>query len=78
MTRVRFDGEGSGKERFMRTILWTIGVIVGVVMLFAGFTKSCDMISAPSTVRMVSGFVLLGLLVGAVIAGGVTMLKRMG
>jgi regulator of protease activity HflC (stomatin/prohibitin superfamily) len=36
------------------------------------------MISAPSTVRMVSGFVLLGLLVGAVIAGGVTMLKRMG
>jgi hypothetical protein len=40
LTRVRFDGEGSGKERFMRTILWTIGVIVGVVMLFAGFTKA--------------------------------------
>src|SRR5579863_7312189 len=62
----------------MRTILWTIGLIVGAVVLFAGFTKSCDMISAPNTARMLSGFALFGLLVGAVIAGGVTMLKRMG
>ena len=62
----------------MRTILWTIALTVGVVVLFAGFTKSCDMISAPNTARMISGFVLFGLLVGAVIAGGVAMLKRIG
>jgi len=58
--------------------MWTMGLIVGVVILFAGFTKSCDMITAPNTARMLSGFALFGLLVGAVIAGGVTMLKRMG
>jgi regulator of protease activity HflC (stomatin/prohibitin superfamily) len=68
----------SEKERVMRTLLWTVGVIVGAVVIFAGFTKSCDLISAPSNAKVLIGFVILAMLIGLIIAGGVTVLKRLG
>ncbi|HVC44191.1 MAG TPA: SPFH domain-containing protein [Candidatus Binataceae bacterium] len=62
----------------MRTVLWTIGLIVFVVVIFAGFTRSCDLISAPSNAKVATGFALFAILIGVVIAGGVAVLKRMG
>jgi len=62
----------------MRTVLRTLGVVVGAVIIFAGFTKSCDLISAPSSFKMTIGFGLFAILIGAVIAGGVTVLRRLG
>ncbi len=62
----------------MRTIFWTLGVAIVAVIIFAGFTKSCDLISAPSNTRVLLGFMLFGLLIGIIAWGGVAALKRLG
>lgn len=62
----------------MRAVLWTLGFVLAVVVVFSGFTKSCDLISSPSSFKVVVGFSLFAVLVGALIAGGVAAMRRLG
>jgi regulator of protease activity HflC (stomatin/prohibitin superfamily) len=52
--------------------------VIGMVIVLAGFAKSCDLLSASSSFKMMMGFGLFAILIGAVIAGGVTVLRRLG
>ena len=62
----------------MRIVGWTVSLGLGAVALLAAFTKSCDLISAPSNAKVALGFGLFALLIGILVAGGVDLLKRLG
>ena len=51
----------------MRAILWTVGSIVGGLLSFAAFTEACDLVSAPSTFKVVMGVSIFALLAGSAI-----------
>jgi regulator of protease activity HflC (stomatin/prohibitin superfamily) len=62
----------------MRTIAWTLGFVVAAILILSGFTKSCDLISSPSNFKVLAGFVLFAILIGALLAGGVAALRKIG
>jgi len=62
----------------MRAVLWTLGFVLAVVVVFSGFTKSCDLISSPSSFKVVMGFSMFAILLGALIAGGIAAMRWFG
>jgi regulator of protease activity HflC (stomatin/prohibitin superfamily) len=62
----------------MRTIGWTLGFVIAAILIFSGFTKSCDLISSPSNFKVLVGFALIAILIGALLAGGVAALRKIG
>jgi len=61
----------------MRVILWTLGLIGGGLLIFAAFTKACDLITAPSNFKVVVGLTIFAIIAGAAIAAIFTALRHL-
>jgi len=58
----------SAERKWLKLVLWTIGVALGAVVWVMLLDTSYDWISSPSNIKVVFGFVVLLSMLGGLIA----------
>jgi TRAP-type C4-dicarboxylate transport system permease small subunit len=63
-------------RHWLRVLSWSFMVVLGAIILFAGFTEAGELISAPSDLKVALGCGLIALMIGFVIAGIVVATRQ--